>query len=395
MLDVVGMFREQGSVDELGLGVIRDAFADMLFPGTSTIQTRARYLFFIPWIYLDLERRRTSSARVATTARNRELRLIEALLAGGERRKGVMGVIGERARKDLKRLPSSVYWNSLRLYGIRLYPGSLEQYHRSLDGFYRLQSDAARTDDGDAAEGRLANWHPGLPEAHDAYLEETTFTLTSAEAEYLREGIIAHHPGTLLAFLVDRGKRAKVDFPWEHPQYGAFHPHVREQLEHARNFSEAIHGAQILYNLVLAEARNSAERIQEHGAFLEEWVANVEERLAELQAWDVESFWALADGQRRRIPIRTRRFVESWFDRALDHPDRVRNDEHLRDLVADRERSLKGPRARITNQSAHWGGTSGIDQHSFRWPNAALIIHDILDGLRRPARARRGDHARA
>ncbi|MEX2417466.1 MAG: DUF6361 family protein [Actinomycetota bacterium] len=38
------MFREEGSVDEIGVGVIRDAFADMFFPGTSTIQTRAPVL---------------------------------------------------------------------------------------------------------------------------------------------------------------------------------------------------------------------------------------------------------------------------------------------------------------------------------------------------------------
>jgi hypothetical protein len=37
--------------DELGLGAIRDSFADQLFPGTSTIQTRLRYMLFVPWIY--------------------------------------------------------------------------------------------------------------------------------------------------------------------------------------------------------------------------------------------------------------------------------------------------------------------------------------------------------
>ena len=48
----------------LGLGGIRDSFSDHFFPGTSTIQTRLRYLFFIPWIYQDLEKRRTPSREV-------------------------------------------------------------------------------------------------------------------------------------------------------------------------------------------------------------------------------------------------------------------------------------------------------------------------------------------
>ena len=42
--DVINLLSEQGAVDELGIGVIRDAFANYFFPGTSTIQTRAKYL---------------------------------------------------------------------------------------------------------------------------------------------------------------------------------------------------------------------------------------------------------------------------------------------------------------------------------------------------------------
>ena len=36
-LDAIDLFREEDTRDELGLGVIRDALADRLFPGTSTI----------------------------------------------------------------------------------------------------------------------------------------------------------------------------------------------------------------------------------------------------------------------------------------------------------------------------------------------------------------------
>ena len=44
---VLALFEERDTRDELGLGGIRDSFADHFFPGTSTIQTRLRYLFFI------------------------------------------------------------------------------------------------------------------------------------------------------------------------------------------------------------------------------------------------------------------------------------------------------------------------------------------------------------
>ena len=57
MLDVVDLFREHDTRDELGVGSVRDAFADMLFPGTSTIMTRARYFLLVPWTYQRLLRR--------------------------------------------------------------------------------------------------------------------------------------------------------------------------------------------------------------------------------------------------------------------------------------------------------------------------------------------------
>ena len=71
MLDVVDLFREHDTRDELGIGSVRDAFADMLFPGTSTIMTRARYFLLVPWTYQRLERLRVRSGEIAARARRR------------------------------------------------------------------------------------------------------------------------------------------------------------------------------------------------------------------------------------------------------------------------------------------------------------------------------------
>lgn len=79
MLDVISLFREKEMRDELGIGLARDAFADLFFPGVNTIQTRARYFLFIPWIYLDLERLRVKSAEVERRGRYEETRLINVL----------------------------------------------------------------------------------------------------------------------------------------------------------------------------------------------------------------------------------------------------------------------------------------------------------------------------
>jgi len=50
MLEMVELFKEEGTLDELGSGSIRDALANALFPGTSYQHTRLRYVLFIPWL---------------------------------------------------------------------------------------------------------------------------------------------------------------------------------------------------------------------------------------------------------------------------------------------------------------------------------------------------------
>jgi hypothetical protein len=72
MLDVIDKFRDQDTVDELGIGTIRDGFANYSFPGTSTIQTRARYFLFIPWIYRRLELRKIPSSKIVIASGDAE-----------------------------------------------------------------------------------------------------------------------------------------------------------------------------------------------------------------------------------------------------------------------------------------------------------------------------------
>ena len=46
ILSVLDLLGEKGVLDEMGISQIRDAYSDLFFPGTSTIQTRAKYYCF-------------------------------------------------------------------------------------------------------------------------------------------------------------------------------------------------------------------------------------------------------------------------------------------------------------------------------------------------------------
>src|SRR5439155_203920 len=144
MQEVIELFRERDTVDELGIGSVRDAFSNLLFPGTSVLHSRARYFLFVPWIYTELERQRVPSNAIADRARRDEIRLIYALINGDEGEGS--GVIGAVARDRLKQLPSYAYWNGLEILGIRLYHGSTDRYHRSLDSYYQLLREAPKSE---------------------------------------------------------------------------------------------------------------------------------------------------------------------------------------------------------------------------------------------------------
>jgi hypothetical protein len=380
-LDVVDLLREPSTIDELGLGAVRDAFADLLFPGTSTIQTRARYFLFVPWQYLELERLRVPSRQVVPRGRRAEIGLIDALVDSSER----AGVIGIQARKTLKRLPSNVYWTGLLAWGIRRFRGSQPQYHRSLDGFYA--SPRALVDDDRNPVGGVhpANWDPNLPTAPRGFPKGATFHLTAAEAGYMRERIIFNHRDSLLAFLVDECEPTETGFAWEHPQRGQFREPFREQLFHARLFSEGMHGAQLLYNLLLAEAVGNDEWCDSFAAAMADWADLVSRRSAAFVGWDRRRFWAIAVEGGARVTRRTREFIDGWLDLILGAGSAAIAGglQDARQLILQREYELKGQRARLQNRQALllWRGDAGSRQMDYRWAVAQTIVNDILDGL--------------
>lgn len=392
-LEVVDLFRETGTVDEMGVGSIRDSFSDLFFPGTSTIQTRACYFLLLPWLFLRMERLRIPSSQAAVWARNEEINLNKKLLEGED----TAGVFGSEAGRSLKRLPSAVYWGGLGSWGIRLYPGFGDAYFRSLDGFYR-RLDALRGMPSDP-EGRRSppsNWHPHLPEPPDHFPYRNVSTeLRREDAAYLCDRIRARHPGSLLAVLVSRVDDYDLEavWPWDLANREGFPPLLREQLRHARLFAITLHGAALLYNLMLAELRRDEKLLEGYRADLAAWAADVDPLREEVEPWRLDAIWAVARDQGRPLGFPTRTFVVRWIEGLRANGPRavVSESSAARQLIRERETQLKRGRARLAS-ARHlelWGGASGTDRMNYRWPGTRVILKDILNGLRRT-----GDDAR-
>jgi hypothetical protein len=391
MLELVNIWREKGTVDELGIGTIRDAFADHFFPGTSTIQTRVRYFLLVPWVYLRIERERVPSNQASARARRYQADLARALQAGGGTESG--GVIGIQAGESLQRPPSVAYWVGLSRWGIRLFNGSLEQYHRALDGIYRLERSGLRSDDaeGELVEASLRTWHAGIPDPPDDLFTVATLSLSREEATYLQERIMLSAPGALLAWLAERLPAVRdYDAPWDLPYREALDPTLREEIEHARAFSLVILGATLLYNLMLAEKSvadgisTDTDRIEQFRGELAGW--SDELRMDDgLRAWNPADFWTATRRIHPRLRQSTFLFASRWIDGALERHGRVADDANLRQLVAQRERALKGALARLHYRPPleRWSGRSGSGRLTYRWGQARTVIGDIRDGLNR------------
>ncbi|MBK1725596.1 DUF6361 family protein [Halorhodospira neutriphila] len=383
---VLDLFEEQGTIDELGLGAVRDFFSDTLFPGTSTLHTRLRYVLFIPWLYRRLEARYRQVQDIAAEARAEEIRLIEALLSGGEEE----GVIGAVARERLSRLPSQAYWSALVRWGLFGPRQSQGWYHRH---FKRLAAGlrSARPDDAGELEAPERTWHPQLPGPPEGLLETATFALTAEEAGFLRDRMESAVPGSLLAHLVREGSTALGDarWLWEAPEVGQAPGSLRELVAMARRFSLHMEGAPLLYNLYLAELRRErhgdpqgvdAGHIERYREALARW-AEAEERE---DPFDPEALWQLGARHGAAFKEPLKRFVAAWSEGLNRHgAAAVADSGPLRDLVAQRERALKGARARVVNANRldQWRGGAGVGRLDFRWPNVRRLLVDLHEGL--------------
>lgn len=85
MHQVMQAIQEHQAIDELGLGRIRDAFSNKLFPGISTLHNRAIYYAILPSLFWEAEKGTYKSANeVRAKVLNLEIKLTRQLLRGTE-----------------------------------------------------------------------------------------------------------------------------------------------------------------------------------------------------------------------------------------------------------------------------------------------------------------------
>jgi hypothetical protein len=215
---ILSLFDEKETRDELGLGPVVSSLSERMFPGTSSVLTRLRYVFFIPWLYQRLEDKKIYGEDLAAKLAVSEEKLINSLRRAADDK----GLIGKYSRGNIKRLPSSIYWHVLNVWGFKHRPAETqERYHRRLWNLYEIRdiyrrharSAEKKGEDSDEALYQSSlSWHPGLPKAPADFPERADFLLTADEAGFVFEQIVSLHGQSLLAHLASARRKSSVSF---------------------------------------------------------------------------------------------------------------------------------------------------------------------------------------
>ncbi len=390
--EMLQLFSDKDTVDDLGIGTIRDAISNALFPGTSVIQTRARYLLFVPWLFRRAEQRHPQ--QLVAKAMDMERNLIGALKAGGDRN----GLIGVDAGRNVRTLPSAIFWGGLTRYGVFQAPSlSIRQYGR-----YVARGLAASDMEDEIGDRAPSFWQRDIPDppADLFTFKEANFDLTDDEAGWLCERIITSDrdgdgASLLTAYVRDlqRGvELASVDNVWDADLPADTPLAMTDLVHHGERFSCAVHGAALLYNLSLAEERAKTDLEPKAGTSpddyrdrLHQWTANATRvRLSEW-ASSIADFRDCIIDTGVRIPPPTLRFLNNWAAFLAADAAHIASSEEARAIVRGRELEHKRGQARLANKKrlAEWGGDAGTTPLSYRWGQVQRMLGDVADGLSR------------
>ncbi|CAN7255188.1 DUF6361 family protein [Arthrobacter sp. LjRoot14] len=377
MRELVKLFGTPETTDDLGMGQLRDAISNSLFPGTSVLHLGARYMLLVPWAYQTAHHVTRKPEELRKRAEESERQLIGRLKELGEN-----SYIGRDAGRNVRQLPSAAYWSALRRYGI-VDPETDRSAVAQL-----MCADAPAPEEG---ENAYSVWNESLPKPPDGFpqSEENGLTLSHEEARWLQERILTTCPGTLLAHVVgsevspERGLWA----PWLDPACRSAEGEPAQWLKDAEAFSFIHNGATILYQHTLAELSRMTfsadeDTLRPTRELLEAWEDQRGNKRSLLAGWDVDDYLSRAKAMNHSINGNTADFARAMLAAALD-PGKLIDNEDFRAAVETRERLMKKSNSRFRNERRlrAWKPPTQVASLSFRWAQVRRNVLDIHAGL--------------
>ncbi|HCY61916.1 MAG TPA: hypothetical protein DHV59_03570 [Oxalobacteraceae bacterium] len=393
---IIDMLAEPGTLDEIGIGQIRDAFSDTLFPGFSTIQTRARYFLAVPQIFRDYLRLSAKEKRrrpFHLYLKDCENQLAQSLVDNHKGREDdLRGIIGSTlvGKGGVARLPSSIYWNGLKKFRIVNTELSLSEFCRSManidDAYVAVVEDKDGEDDRDALRRReIVRLTPIYD---DGWISKAVLPLTRKEAEFLRDQIrfspaMTHSvPAQLLEVkLLDKAINGQFTTfeqlaDWLNTEE-KISAQCRAAIGSAQEFSRMQIGAQIRLDCLVAKRHHQDDRLKQWEDEYARW--EKESRQQGLFQRDATDSWLkFTSALGIKVRPKTVAFLRNWnvMMHANSKPDELDALVEKRCLDNKKEHSVL---RRSPSKDIGQIGTRALD---YRWLQTQRILRDISEGLK-------------
>ena len=389
VMKVLQIVRDQTAIDELGLGRVRDAFANEMFPGMSTLQRRAKYFAVLPSLYYEAAKLHyRSREEVHRQIIHWEIRLTDMLYKGASSQEDRNGITGssmlEAAKKDETKFvrydPTYIYQTGLRTFNMIRSNANLEalifERSRQLANLPKRVTDAESTD-ADEQNG-LSQLFATSGEHYDFDRgNELSVKLTAREAEFIKRHIELSPAckDSLLAHLVRQDIEVPTSFLDVTPFWRNLPEPFLTQTNLARHFSNWAHYMHLRYRYLFARGNNNAEHAEDFERQMQNHLALHPEIL------DASLMMAVLTHIRPRMNEQS---VCDFCLKAALHLEKNTPAEltKLDALIRAREKQIKGSRYKIDNPKFKAYEMSAPRNMTFRWDEiVAQVINEIHDAL--------------
>jgi len=347
---------DKDSKDEMGLMGITMTLSSLMFPGTSVLHTRLRYIYLVGWIFLEAIESKKELTIELLHKKEKELRKIlqEQKKEDTQAYIGILGstklIDSDGDGEELSQPPFSVYFNLLKEWSI------VNDKNISVTELYK------------------ESFCPQYVELieNDDFINDT-FELNKNEKEYIVQQI----PESILATIFNddielEQKEHFVDFDIALIK----NDEQKRLFEYAQNFSLLMWGTMLYYNYYLG---NESDDLKKRFKTWQERVLTV-----------VESDWKPSDTLEfvnDKTNASQIMFIENWYEYVKQNIDNLDlekpkpiHTKSIQDFLREREQQLKGNRSRLLKKEKGEileEAKFGIRPIEYRWSNIVRFKKDF------------------
>ena len=384
---VMKLLQGQGAIDELGLGRIRDAFSNDMFPGMSTLQTHAKYFLLMPALYAWLERTPISDTREARLkVRENEMALTGRLVEGSP--EGTSGIIGADTLKScagyVKYDPAYVYQAGMETYGLvprggNIYATLVERSVVFRNAAKKQTGNDETGDDSDDLTGNRQVFRTCCENYDFRSRQPLNIALSYKEADFLKRQIELHTQGSLLCFLLESGLyEVATDYLFDDLDkclWGNVPDRLLRTYILARRFSRFAFLLRLRYAMLYDVAVNALNAAEEVSAMFHR---TLEEFADEFTPESIEEIVRYVSPKVSEVTCRT--FIIKSADLIAE-----KNFDELDRLITLREKSIKGiKRSKLINAGDMQQGKPFEIQAmmTYRWNSIVrTVLKEIKEAL--------------